>query len=208
MPTPRRHPPARPVEPGAAASTLLLFNKPYGVLCQFTGADPSVTLAGYIDTPDVYPAGRLDRDSEGLLLLTNDGALQSRITNPRHELPKTYCVQVDGQIDEAALSALARGVVLSDGPTRPAKVRAIAEPGWLWPRDPPVRYRRALPTSWLELTITEGRNRQIRRMTAAVGFPTLRLIRVRIGPTGLGQLAPGQWAREPAGGSLLRRIGR
>jgi 23S rRNA pseudouridine2457 synthase len=174
---------------------LILFNKPYGVLSQFrdsSGRRP--TLAHYIPLPGVYPAGRLDRDSEGLLLLTDDGRLQHRITHPRHKLPKTYWVQVEGVPDETALARLARGGVVLDGRrTLPARVRRIAEPEGLWPRIPPIRYRRSVPTSWLEITLTEGRNRQIRRMTAAVGHPTLRLVRIRIGPWSLAGLAPGEW---------------
>ncbi|TAL72632.1 MAG: pseudouridine synthase [Rhodanobacter sp.] len=171
---------------------LLAFNKPYGVLCQFTDARGRPTLADYIGQKDVYAAGRLDRDSEGLLLLTDDGALAHRLTDPRHKQPKTYLAQVEGIVGDAALAALARGVVLNDGPTRPAHAEPAAEPGWLWPREPPVRYRKAIPTSWLTLTLREGRNRQVRRMTAAVGFPTLRLIRVRIGDYALDGLAPGE----------------
>jgi 23S rRNA pseudouridine2457 synthase len=174
---------------------LILFNKPYGVLSQFTdrGTETArATLSGYIDVPGVYPAGRLDRDSEGLLLLTDDGALQARIASPRHKMPKTYLVQVEGEPDAASLDRLRAGVVLNDGPTRPAAARRIAPPD-LWPRDPPVRYRKSVPDCWLELTITEGRNRQVRRMTAAVGHPTLRLVRWRIGSWELGDLAPGVW---------------
>ena len=174
---------------------LLRFNKPYNVLSQFTPepGSPAGTLADYIDQPGVYPAGRLDRDSEGLLLLTDDGRLQARLADPRHKLPKTYVVQVDGQITDAALARLKAGVDLKDGLTRPASAESVAEPDWLWPRDPPVRYRKTVPTSWLRLSLTEGRNRQVRRMTAAVGFPTLRLVRVRIGPYDLHGLDPGQW---------------
>ena len=171
---------------------LIALNKPYGVLCQFTDRDGRATLADYVGQKDVYAAGRLDRDSEGLLLLTDDGALAHRLTDPRHKQPKTYLVQVEGVIDAAALAALAQGVRLNDGPTRPARAEPAAEPAWLWPREPPVRYRKAIPTSWLTLTLREGRNRQVRRMTAAVGFPTLRLIRVRIGEYALDGLAPGQ----------------
>jgi 23S rRNA pseudouridine2457 synthase len=170
---------------------LIALNKPYGVLCQFTCADARPTLAGYIHQKDVYPAGRLDHDSEGLLLLTDDGALAHRLTDPRHKQPKTYVVQVDGAVTDAAIGALRRGVTLNDGPTQPAIVERVAEPDWLWPRDPPVRFRKHIPTSWLSITLREGRNRQVRRMTAAVGFPTLRLIRERVGGYALDGLAPG-----------------
>ena len=171
---------------------LILFNKPFGVLCRFTDDDGRPTLADYIDEPAVYPAGRLDRDSEGLLLLTDDGQLQARISEPRHRLGKTYWAQVEGTIDDAALTKLRAGVVLNDGPTRPAAAQAMAEPN-LWPRDPPIRVRRHIPTSWLSLTIHEGRNRQVRRMTAAVGLPTLRLVRYAVGEWTLAGLAPGAW---------------
>lgn len=171
---------------------LILFNKPYGVLCQFSGGDGRPTLAGYIDLPGIYPAGRLDRDSEGLLLLTDDGALQHRLTDPRHKTWKTYWVQVEGTPDDAALERLRYGVRLRDGPTRPARARPMAAPG-LWPRDPPVRYRQRIPTHWLEISLREGRNRQVRRMTAAVGHPTLRLVRVAVGRWRLGSLRPGEW---------------
>lgn len=171
---------------------LIALNKPFGVLCQFTTSDGRITLADYVQHKDVYPAGRLDHDSEGLLLLTDDGALAHRLTDPRHKQPKTYLVQVDGAIDDAALQALCRGVVLNDGPTLPAMAEHAAEPAWLWPRDPPVRFRKSIPTSWLSISLREGRNRQIRRMTAAVGFPTLRLIRVRVGAYALDDLPPGQ----------------
>ena len=166
------------------------FNKPHGVLCQFTdrSATPRRTLAEFGLPPGVYPAGRLDFDSEGLLLLTDDGALAHRLTDPRHKLEKTYQVQVEGEPDEARLQALRAGVVLGDGPTRPARVRRIDAPQ-LWPRDPPVRFRKSVPDSWLEVAISEGRNRQVRRMTAAVGLPTLRLVRVAIGPHRLDGLA-------------------
>lgn len=178
-------------------SQLVLFNKPYGVLSQFTDPGGRPTLKQFFADERIYPAGRLDFDSEGLLLLTDDGLLQHRISNPRFKQPKTYWVQVDGNIDNAAIQRLEQGVTLKDGPTRPAIARSIATPEHLWPRDPPVRYRAAIPTSWLELTITEGRNRQVRRMTAAVGFPTLRLIRVRIGDWALDGMEPGQWRTLP-----------
>lgn len=175
-------------------SRLLLLYKPYGVLCQFTGEAGRKTLADFVNVPDVYAAGRLDADSEGLVVLTDDGRLQARITDPRHELEKTYWVQVDGAIDDDALEQLRRGVVLNDGPTRPARAELLADPG-LPPRDPPIRVRQAIPTSWIELGIREGRNRQVRRMTAAVGHPTLRLIRVAIGAWRLDGLKPGEWRK-------------
>ena len=174
---------------------IILFNKPYGVLSQFTDrGTPAAraTLSDYINVPHVYPAGRLDRDSEGLLILTDDGALQARIASPQHKTPKTYVVQVEGEPDPASLDQLRSGVVLNDGPTRPACADRIAPPS-LWPRDPPVRFRKSVADSWLQITITEGRNRQVRRMTAAVGYPTLRLVRLRIGAWELGDLAPGAW---------------
>lgn len=171
---------------------LLLLNKPFRVLSQFRDSDGRATLADYITVPDVYPAGRLDYDSEGLLLLTDDGALQARIAEPRFKLAKTYLVQVEGEIDEPALAQLRAGVALKDGRTLPAQAEAIAIPD-LWPRNPPVRERKSVPDSWLKLTITEGRNRQVRRMTAAIGFPTLRLVRWQIGDWSLADLAPGQW---------------
>jgi 23S rRNA pseudouridine2457 synthase len=171
---------------------LIALNKPYGVLCQFTDPEGRRTLAEFVRQKDVYAAGRLDHDSEGLLLLTDDGRLAHQLTDPRHKQAKTYLAQVDGEIDEAAVLALCRGVQLNDGPTLPAEAICIAEPDWLWPRDPPVRFRKSIPTSWLSLTLREGRNRQVRRMTAAVGFPTLRLIRVRIGGHALDGLAPGE----------------
>lgn len=172
---------------------LVLFNKPYDVLSQFTdnSAPPRATLADFIQIPNVYAAGRLDRDSEGLLLLTNCGSTQQKISDPKFKAPKTYWVQVEGEITDEALAALARGVTLNDGPTLPATALRMAEPA-VWQRQPPVRYRAAIPTSWLSLTISEGRNRQVRRMTAAVGFPTLRLIRAQIGQWHLGDLAPGE----------------
>lgn len=175
----------------------LLLNKPYGVLSQFTdksNADsPRATLSDYVSVPGVYPAGRLDQDSEGLLMLTSDGQLQNRIANPKFKLEKTYWVQVEGIPDEAALEALRKGVELKDGLTRPAKAGQMDEPEGLWPRDPPIRVRKSVPDSWLELKITEGRNRQVRRMTAAVGLPTLRLIRYAIGDWTIEGLAPGEW---------------
>ena len=174
---------------------LIALNKPYGVLCQFSGDGSRPTLAGFVREKDVYPAGRLDHDSEGLLLLTDDGRLAHLLTDPRHKQPKTYLVQVDGEISDEAVAALRRGVALSDGPTLPAGAEPVAEPDWLWPRDPPVRFRKAIPTSWLSITLREGRNRQVRRMTAAVGFPTLRLVRVRIGGWALDGLAPGETRR-------------
>jgi 23S rRNA pseudouridine2457 synthase len=172
---------------------LILLNKPYGVLCQFTdrSTPPKRTLAEFVSTPDVYPAGRLDFDSEGLVALTDEGALANRLTDPRHKLAKTYIVQVEGTIGDAALHKLRDGVVLNDGVTLPAEADAIDAPAWLWPRDPPVRFRKSVADAWLRLTIREGRNRQVRRMTAAAGLPTLRLIRVAIGPYVLDGIAPG-----------------
>lgn len=176
------------------ASMLIAFNKPYGVLCQFTDRSqpPRPTLAGFGLPAGVYPAGRLDFDSEGLLLLTDDGRLAHRLTDPAHKQPKTYWVQVEGTPDDAQLQQLREGVTLSDGPTRPAQARRLDAPA-LWPRDPPVRFRKTVPDAWLELVIHEGRNRQVRRMTAAVGLPTLRLVRVAVGPHRLDDLSPGQW---------------
>lgn len=175
---------------------VILFNKPYGTLSQFTdqgsGDSPRATLSDHIDLPGVYPAGRLDRDSEGLLLLTDDGKLQARIANSRFKMEKTYLVQVEGLPDEAALAALRKGVTLKDGPTRPAQVARIEAPD-LWPRNPPVRYRKSVPDCWLSITISEGRNRQVRRMTAHTGHPTLRLVRWRIGDWTLDDLDPGAW---------------
>jgi 23S rRNA pseudouridine2457 synthase len=173
---------------------LVLFNKPFDVLCQFTdrGAQPRRTLADFGLPPKVYPAGRLDRDSEGLLLLTDDGALAHRVTDPRHKLPKTYLVQVEGTPDEDAMQSLRRGVALNDGVTRPAEARVLPHAPEVWPRDPPVRFRKTVPDAWIELVIREGRNRQVRRMTAAVGLPTLRLVRTRVGEYALGDLAPGE----------------
>lgn len=178
------------------------FNKPYDVLPQFTDRANSEsqrsTLSDFIDLPGVYPAGRLDRDSEGLMLLTDNGRLQAQISDPRHKLAKTYWVQVEGLPDSAALAALRNGIELKDGLTRPAKVRLIDEPNGLWPRNPPIRVRQTVPDCWIELTLREGRNRQVRRMTAAVGYPTLRLIRAKIGDWTLDGLDPGQWDSLPA----------
>jgi len=171
---------------------LILFNKPFQVMCQFTDDTGRATLADFINVPDVYAAGRLDYDSEGLLLLTNAGWLQHRIADPKHKLPKTYLVQIERIPTAQAIKQLAKGVMLNDGMTRPAKVELIDEPA-IWPRVPPIRERKSIPTAWLRMTITEGRNRQVRRMTAAAGHPTLRLIRERIGPWELGTLAPGEW---------------
>jgi 23S rRNA pseudouridine2457 synthase len=171
---------------------LLLFNKPFAVLCQFRDAAGRATLADYVDIQGVYPAGRLDFDSEGLLLLTDDGRLAHQLTHPDRKTWKRYWVQVEGTPSEQQLEPLRRGIRLRDGITLPARVRRIPEPP-LWPRDPPVRYRRNVPTSWLELQICEGRNRQVRRMTAAIGFPTLRLVRQAVGPYRLGSLPPGRW---------------
>lgn len=176
---------------------IILFNKPFNVLSQFTdrGLEASAreTLSDYLAVPGVYPAGRLDRDSEGLMVLTDNGKLQSRITNPKNLTPKTYWAQVEGVPDEAALATLRAGIRLKDGLTAPAQARPIAPPSDLWPRTPPIRVRKTVPDSWLELTITEGRNRQVRRMTAAVGHPTLRLIRVAVGQWTLEGLASGEW---------------
>ncbi|WP_255990195.1 pseudouridine synthase [Chitinolyticbacter albus] len=172
---------------------LILLNKPYGVICQFSPSPPHQSLADYVPIKDVYPAGRLDTDSEGLVLLTDSGPLQARIADPRHKLVKTYWVQVEGAPDDAALEPLRRGVDLGDFVTLPAAVRVMAEPAGLWPRDPPVRFRAAIPTSWLEICIAEGKNRQVRRMTAKIGFPTLRLIRWAVGDHTLAELAPGAW---------------
>ena len=172
---------------------LIAFNKPFGVICKFRPEPPRATLADYIDVPNVYPAGRLDTDSEGLLLLTDDGVLQARIANPRHKLAKIYWAQVEGVPTEAALATLRKGVDLGDFTTKPAGARLITEPTNLWPRDPPIRYRARIPTTWLELTLREGKNRQVRRMTARVGFPTLRLVRAAVGRVSVDSLAPGTW---------------
>jgi 23S rRNA pseudouridine2457 synthase len=178
---------------------LIAINKPFGVLCRFRREPGKPSLADFIDIPDVYPAGRLDADSEGLLLLTDDGALQARIANPRFKLAKVYWAQVEGVPDAAALDLLRHGVELNDGITRPAGARLIDEPAGLWPRDPPIRYRARIPTAWLELTLREGRNRQVRRMTAKVGHPTLRLVRAAIGAVRVEGLAQGEWRQiDPA----------
>ena len=179
-------------------SRVLLFNKPYGVICQFSPDGGHRTLKDFVPVPAVYPAGRLDADSEGLVVLTDDGRLQSVITGPSHKLAKGYWVQVEGVPGNEALGRLRRGLALNDGPTRLAAARAIEPPAGLWERDPPIRERRAIPTAWIELELHEGRNRQVRRMTAAVGLPTLRLVRFRIGPWNLAGLAPGDWRDVPA----------
>ena len=180
-----------------AMPKLILLNKPYGVICQFSPSPPHQCLADYVGVPGVYPAGRLDTDSEGLLLLTDHGPLQARIADPKHKLPKTYWVQVEGEPTEEQLQQLRDGVELNDGKTLPAEARALDEPQ-LWPRNPPVRFRKSIPTAWLELVIREGRNRQVRRMTAAVGLPTLRLVRVRIGDWTIEGLEQGQYREVPA----------
>ncbi|AKU13466.1 pseudouridine synthase [Azoarcus sp. CIB] len=189
-------------------SRVILLNKPFGVMCQFTAEPGRPTLKDFVPVPGVYAAGRLDTDSEGLLLLTDDGALQHRIADPRHKLPKTYVVQVEGVPDEDALARLRGGLDLGDFVTRPCEARPIPEPDWLWPRDPPVRFRKSVPTSWLEIVLREGKNRQVRRMTAKAGFPTLRLIRVTIGEWSLAGLAPGAWRAEEVDGGRLGSEGR
>ena len=189
--------------------SLILFNKPYGVISQFSEHEKHTSLSEFISEKDFYPAGRLDHDSEGLLILTDEGKIQHCLSHPKHKQPKTYWVQMDGEITDAALTELENGVVLKDGLTLPAKATKIDEPA-LWPRDPPVRYRAEIPTSWCELTITEGKNRQVRRMTAAVGFPTLRLIRYSIGEFTLGDfntdgLSPGEWRKIPTPQQLTQQ---
>lgn len=176
-------------------SRVILLNKPFGVLSQFTDSKSPTTrptLSQYVDVPAVYPAGRLDRDSEGLLVLTDDGALQAKISNPKHKMSKTYLVQVEGDPSDVDLAPLRTGITLKDGPTRPARVRLIPPPA-LWDRDPPVRFRKSVPDHWIEVTISEGRNRQVRRMTAHIGFPTLRLVRWRVGSWTLDGIASGEW---------------
>lgn len=177
--------------------SLLLLNKPFRVLTRFTAEDDKATLRDFVAAPGMYPAGRLDYDSEGLVLLTNWGALQARLSDPEWKSPKTYLVQVEGEPQDSALAQLRRGVKLNDGMTLPAQAQVVAEPDWLWARDPPIRFRKAIPAAWLELTIREGRNRQVRRMTAAVGHPTLRLIRWSVGPWSIAELAPGQSKEVP-----------
>jgi 23S rRNA pseudouridine2457 synthase len=177
--------------------TLVLFNKPYAVLTRFVTNDGRRTLRDFLHLPGFHPAGRLDYDSEGLLLLTDDGPLQARLSHPRWKLPKTYLVQVENIPDDAAITKLRRGVMLNDGITQPAEVQRSDEPGWLWPRDPPIRKRAAIPTAWLKITLREGRNRQVRRMTAAVGHPTLRLIRWSVGPWNIAALPPGDHRQAP-----------
>lgn len=187
-------------------SRLLLFNKPYRVLCRFTDHEGRPTLADYIPVPDVYPAGRLDADSEGLVVLTDDGLRQHAISDPQNKMPKIYWAQVEGVPDLRAISRLRGGVRLNDGPTAPARARLI-DPPHLWPRTPPIRYRKEIPTAWLELTLTEGRNRQVRRMTAAVGHPTLRLIRWAVGPWTLAGLQPGEWRAVDQDNESAKRAG-
>ena len=178
--------------PAPGRASVVLLNKPYGVLCQFTDREGRATLADHVRVPGVYAAGRLDHDSEGLLVLTDDGALAHRLTDPRHKGAKTYLVQVEGEPSEAQVRALRDGVVLNDGLARAEEVQRVAAPKWLWPRNPPVRFRKTVPDAWLALTLREGRNRQVRRMTAAVGLPTLRLVRTRVGDYTLGDLQPGE----------------
>jgi len=176
---------------------LILFNKPYGVICQFSPSGDHATLKDYLPQRDIYPAGRLDTDSEGLVVLTADGTLQHRITDPRHKLPKTYFAEVEGVPTATALHQLRSGIDLGEFRTLPAQVRVVTTPGWLWPRMPPVRFRKHIPTTWLEITLQEGKNRQVRRMTAAAGVPTLRLIRYQIGSWTIAGLNPGEWQELP-----------
>ena len=176
---------------------VVLFNKPFRVMSQFRESGDKVTLAAFFDDPSLRVAGRLDFDSEGLMILTDDGRLAQKITHPRKKMPKTYWAQVEGEPDEASLQALREGITLKDGPTRPAKVSRIDEPEGLWERNPPIRFRANIPTTWIRLTITEGRNRQVRRMTAAVGHPTLRLVRAEVGRWSLGTLQPSEWVEIP-----------
>lgn len=178
---------------------LVLFNKPFQVLTRFADADGRPTLRDFLHLPGFHPAGRLDHDSEGLLLLTDDGALQARLSHPRWKVGKTYFAQVENIPDAAALKKLTAGIVLNDGPTLPVEAALVAEPEWLWKRDPPIRYRANIPTAWLKLTLREGRNRQVRRMTAAIGHPTLRLVRWSVGPWSLAGLAPGHFRHASAG---------
>lgn len=184
---------------------LIAFNKPFGVICQFSPSGDKPTLKDYVNVPGVYPAGRLDTDSEGLLLLTDDGRLQAAITDPAFKLPKTYVAQVEGTPAEIDLARLRAGLDLGDFKTLPAAARVTGEPAWLWPRTPPVRFRQSIPTSWVEITVKEGKNRQVRRMTAKIGFPTLRLIRVAIGDWKLSGLASGQWLAYPPGSPATSR---
>ena len=180
--------------------SLILFNKPFQVLCQFSREDERETLADYLDIPNIYPAGRLDADSEGLMLLTDDGRLQHQIAHPDHKEAKTYLVQLEGVADRASLARLQAPIDLGDFTTKPCRATLIAEPDWLWPRNPPIRVRQDKPTSWIAITLEEGKNRQVRRMTAAVGLPTLRLVRSSIGPFSLAThpLMPGEWMEVPA----------
>jgi len=189
--------------------SLILFNKPYGVISQFSEHEKHTSLSAFISEKDFYPAGRLDHDSEGLLILTDEGKIQHCLSHPKHKQPKTYWVQVDGEITDSAITELEKGLTLKDGLTLPAKAKKIDEPD-CWPRDPPVRYRAEIPTSWCELTITEGKNRQVRRMTAAVGFPTLRLVRVSIGDftimnSTIDGLSPGEWRKIPTPQQLTKQ---
>lgn len=191
-------------KPTLSSNRIILLNKPFQVLCQFSPHEGKTTLAEYIQQPSIYPAGRLDYDSEGLLLLTGDGQLQHRLTDPKHKLPKTYWAQVEGEVSEQALAQLRHGVMLKDGKTRAALAERISEPSVLWQRNPPIRSRVNIPTSWIQLTISEGRNRQVRRMTAAVGYPTLRLVRAAIGPWSIGSLQPGESCIETVPENLLK----